>query len=409
MNHMTMTETESPTAVPQAPLQGIRVLDLSAYIAGPYGCALLADLGAEVIKVEPPTGDNLRKYPSTLDKESRAFLGVNRGKRGIVLDLKKPEGLDTLMQLVAKADVFVHNFRPNVPPRLKIDFETLSAHNPRLIYCAVSGYGEQGPAREKAGYDQVLQAMSGLCALQGAPGAPEILYGSVVDYYAASMLSSGVSSALFQRERTGKGCYVGVSLLRSALAMQSARLVWAESEDRDVNRDMRSGGITGLHPTREGTLYISANTPHFWQALCELTGLDELFTDPRFDTVRKRAENAEFLTARLHEALALRSAEEWQERFGQRVPSAVVRQVEDMFDDPQVAAEGMISNFEHPVIGHYRGFAGAVKFASDSRALPAPAVGTPAPLFGQHTDDILAELGLDPEAIEALHKTGAVE
>ncbi|WP_110740115.1 CaiB/BaiF CoA transferase family protein [Salipiger bermudensis] len=407
MNHMTMTETESPTAVPQAPLQGIRVLDLSAYIAGPYGCALLADLGAEVIKSSHPPATTSASIPPLWTKKAAPSSGSPSNAESFWIS--EARRLDTLMQLVAKADVFVHNFRPNVPPRLKIDFETLSAHNPRLIYCAVSGYGEQGPAREKAGYDQVLQAMSGLCALQGAPGAPEILYGSVVDYYAASILSSGVSSALFQRERTGKGCYVGVSLLRSALAMQSARLVWAESEDRDVNRDMRSGGITGLHPTREGTLYISANTPHFWQALCELTGLDELFTDPRFDTVRKRAENAEFLTARLHEALALRSAEEWQERFGQRVPCAVVRQVEDMFDDPQVAAEGMISNFEHPVIGHYRGFAGAVKFASDSRALPAPVAGTPAPLFGQHTDDILSELGLDPEAIEALHKTGAVE
>jgi formyl-CoA transferase len=268
------------------PLSGIRVLDLSAYIAGPYGCALLADLGAEVIKIEPPVGDNLRKYPSTLAAESRAFLGVNRSKRGMVLDLKDAQDLQRLLALVRTADVLVHNFRPSVPARLGIAYEQLRAVNPRLVYCAVTGYGEDGPLREKAGYDQVLQTMTGMCALQGPQdGPPRILYGSVVDYYAASLVSAGVSAALYEREKSGEGQYVGVSLLRSALAMQSARLVWAEGEPREVGRDMRSGGITGIHPTREGFLYISANTPHFWQALCEKTGLTELAIE-RYDSVR---------------------------------------------------------------------------------------------------------------------------
>ena len=171
------------------PLTGIRVLDLSAYIAGPYGCTLLGDLGAEVVKVEPPGGDNLRNYPSTLPGESRAFLGVNRNKLGLSLDLKQPEGLAALHRLLRNADVLVHNFRPSVPPRLGIGYEQLKDDNPRLIYCAVTGYGEQGPLKDKAGYDQVLQAMSGICAMQAQPdGAPEIVYGSVVDYYAASTL-----------------------------------------------------------------------------------------------------------------------------------------------------------------------------------------------------------------------------
>src|SRR5690349_12073484 len=192
--------SQSVDARQPGPLAGLRVLDLSAYIAGPYGCTLLADQGAEVIKIEPPAGDNLRKYPSTLEAESRAFLGVNRGKRGLVLDLKQPEALDVMMRLVKTADVLVHNFRPGVPERLGIGYEQLREVNARLIYCAVTGYGETGPNRDKAGYDQVLQTMTGICALQGRHGGPpEIVYGSVVDYYAAALVAAGVSSALFDR------------------------------------------------------------------------------------------------------------------------------------------------------------------------------------------------------------------
>jgi crotonobetainyl-CoA:carnitine CoA-transferase CaiB-like acyl-CoA transferase len=397
----------SSNVPPHAPLAGIRILDLSAYIAGPYGCALLADLGAEVIKVEPPVGDNLRKYPSTLPAESRAFLGVNRGKRGIALDLKNQAGLEALFRLVREADVFVHNFRPDVPARLGIDYETLRKHNEKLIYCAVSGYGELGPYRKKAGYDQVLQSMAGLCVMQGKPGTPEIVYGSVVDYYAASLLSSAVSAALFRRERCGEGSFVGVSLLRSALAMQSARLVWSDDEGRDVYRDMRSGGITGLHPTREGSLYVSANTAHFWQALCEMTGMVDLVDDARYDTVRKRAENAPVLIARLREALQARTALEWEALFGERVPCAAARSVEDVFDDPQVAAEAMISRYDHPEAGGYRGLSGAFKFAEGAEDGPVQHHPRPAPLFGQHTDEVLAEHGFSPDDIDRLREAKA--
>ena len=368
------------------PLAGIRVLDLSAYIAGPYGCALLADLGADVIKIEPPAGDNLRRYPSTLEAESRAFLGVNRSKRGVVLDLKQREDLERLLALVRVSDVLVHNFRPEVPARLGIAYEQLRALNPRLVYCAVTGYGDEGPLRDKAGYDQVLQTMTGMAAMQGpAGGPPEILYGSVVDYYAGSLVVSGVSAALYERERSGEGQYVGVSLLRSALAMQSARLVWADSEPRDVGgRDMRSGGITGIHPTREGWLYISANTPHFWQALCAKTGLGELLVE-RYDSVRKRARHAQEIVPRLHAALAARSALEWEALFGEEVPCAAAREVEDMFDFPQVRAEGMVHAFSHPAVGRYRGFAGAWKFGRTPGPRPFAA-----PALDEHGDELRA-------------------
>ncbi|HCW17901.1 CoA transferase [Achromobacter sp.] len=386
------------------PLAGVRVLDLSAYIAGPYGCTLLADQGADVIKVEPPSGDNLRKYPSTLDAESRAFLGVNRGKRGLVLDLKNADALAVLHELARQADVLVHNFRPSVPARLGIAYEQLAQINPRLIYCAVTGYGETGPLKDKAGYDQVLQTMTGMCALQGkAEGPPEILYGSVVDYYASSMVAAGVASALYERERSGRGQFVGVSLLRSALALQSARLVWAEGEPRDIGRDMRSGGITGIHPTGEGYLYISANTPHFWQALCAKTGLPELAANERYDSVRKRAEHRDEIVPRLHEALRARTALEWEAWFGEEVPCAAARGVEDMFDFPQVQAEDMVATFAHPVVGSYRGFAQAIKFGRSQPDSPRAA-----PAFGEHSEAVLKEAGFSPERVAALRDRGAL-
>ncbi|HEX6079174.1 MAG TPA: CoA transferase [Methylomirabilota bacterium] len=385
------------------PLTGVTVLDLSGYVAGPYGCTLLGDLGAHVIKIEPPEGDNLRNYPSTLPDASRAFLGVNRNKRGIGLDLKRPDGLEVLRRLVARADVLVHNFRPSVPARLGIDYEAMKAVNPRLIYCALTGYGERGPLRDRAGYDQVLQTMSGICVEQGKPGDPEIVYGSAVDFYAASMLAFAVCSALYERSRSGVGRQVGVSLLRSALAMQATRLVWAEREGRDVARDMRSGGITGLHPTRTGHLYLSANTPHFWKALCELTGLDDLADDPRYDTVRKRAQHADVLVPRLREALRARTAVEWEAHLGERVPCAAARPVEDMFEHPQVAAEGILAEFEHERVGRYRGMAHPVHFPGG----PAPAPFT-APELGQDSRAILADLGYAPEDIERLCRDRAV-
>lgn len=391
-------------AGPPGPLSGVRVLDLSAYIAGPYGCTLLADQGAEVIKIEPPDGDNLRKYPSTLQAESRAFIGVNRSKLGLALDLKRPEGLAALLRLVAKADVLVHNFRPGVPKRLGIDYDQLSQLNPRLIYCAVTGYGEKGPLKDKAGYDQVLQTMTGMCVLQGKRGgAPEIIYGSVVDYYAAALVSGGVASALYERERSGKGQFVGVSLLRSALTMQSARLVWVDGEPRDIGRDFRSGGITGLHPTRDGYLYISANTPRFWQVLCEKVGLPELAKDERYDSVRKRAQHAAEIVPRLHDALHARSALEWEAHFGDDVPCAAARAVEDVFDNEQVLAEHMVTTMEHSLVGKYRGLTRSIKF--DRTPGPEPFA---APAFGEHTDAVLVGSGCTEEELGQLRRKGAV-
>ncbi len=384
-----MSTTASTTLAARGPLAGVRVLDLSAYIAGPYGCTLLADQGADVLKIEPPAGDNLRHYPSTLSRESRAFVGVNRSKRGVVLDLKQLADHGVLLRLVRDADVLVHNFRPGVAERLGIAYAQLQALNERLIYCVVTGFGETGPLKDKAGYDQVLQTYSGMCDEQGPRGGPpEILYGSVVDYFAASMLASGVASALYEREKSGRGQKVGVSLLRAALTMQSARLVWAEDEPRDVSRDMRSGGLTGLHPTREGFLYLSANTAHFWRALCDQTGLMALHDNPRYDSVKKRAEHRDEIVPLLREALASRSALEWEVVFGETVPCAAARSVADMFDDPQVQAEGMVTTITHPTLGNYQGFTQPWVYSRTPGPDPFAA-----PTLGQHNDEVRAEAG----------------
>lgn len=383
-----MTDQTNPR---RGPLSGVKVIDLSAYIAGPYACALLADQGAEVVKVEPPAGDNLRNYPSTLESESRAFLGVNRGKLGIVLDLKLEADKLKLDELIQGADVLVHNFRPSVPEKLGIDYERLQRINPRLIYCALTGFGPNGPMKDRAGYDQVLQSMTGMCAMQGKPeGQPEVLFGSVVDFYAASLLSGAVSSALYEREKSGLGQAVDVSLLGAALAMQSTRLVWAEGEPREISRDMRSGGVTGIHPTQSGFLYISANTAHFWQTLCERIGLPDLAQNERYNSVRKRSEHQAELLPKLHDALSQKSASEWEEIFGTDVPCSVVRTVEDMFDHPQVIAQGMIGQYSHPVVGRYRALQTPVRF---SRTTCEGSFA--APTLGQHNGDVLNRCGDD--------------
>lgn len=375
------------------------MLDLSAYIAGPYACSLLADLGAEVIKVEPPSGDTLRQYPSTLEPEARAFLGANRSKLGIVLDLKQPEGRQVLLRLVDAADVLVHNFRPSVPPRLGIEYERLKQRNPRLIYCALTGYGATGPLKEKAGYDQVLQSMTGICTFQGEPGRPQIVLGSVVDFYAASQIAYAVTAALFYRERTGEGQSIGVSLLASALAMQSGRFIWAQKEPRDTGRDMRSGGITGIHPTKAGSIYISANTPHFWRAFCDSIALPELARDSAYDTVRKRALHAAELIPRIREALKTRTALEWEELFGDRVPCGAVRPIEDMFDHPQVLAEKLVATFEHKTVGRYRGMAKPLKFSHSPGPEPFAA-----PSLGEHTAEVLTRFGYSAEELAHLRQ-----
>jgi formyl-CoA transferase len=390
--------------MPTGALDGVKVLDLCSYLAGPYGCSLLADLGADVIKIEAPQGDMLRQFPSSLEGESRFFLGANRGKRALVLDLKKPEGLAVLHRMAAEADVLVENFRPSVPARLGIDYPRLRAINPRLIYAGLTGYGDNGPLADNGGFDQVLQCFTGFAAFQGGSvDKAQLVMGSVLDYFSASLLAYGVSAALYRREKSGTGQYLSLSLLRSALTIQAGRFVWAENEGRDVQRENATGGLTGIHPTKAGALYLSLHSNHFFAAMCELIGQPELANDPRCATMRSRAEHAATLVPEVRAALAERSAADWEAIFGDRVPCAAVRPIEDMFSHPQVLAEDLVTTLHHPVVGPYRTMTKPVRF-SDTSGPESRA----APMLGQHSDEVLAEFGYSDGEIAALRAGGAV-
>ena len=388
----------------RVPLDGIKVLDLCSYLAGPYGCTLLADLGADVIKIESPQGDMLRQFPSSLPGDSRFFLGTNRGKRALALDLKQPEGLAVLHRMVATADVLLENVRPSVPARLGIDYPRLRAINPRLIYASLTGYGDTGPLSDKGGFDQVLQCLSGIAVFQGGGvDRAQLVLGSVLDYFTSALLAYGVTAALFQRERSGRGQYLSLSLLRSALTIQAGRFVWAESEDRDVPRESGTGGLTGIHPTKLGSFYVSLHSNHFFAAFCELIGRPALAADPRCSTMRSRAEHAADLLPELRAALAERTALEWEELFGDRVPCAAVRPIEDLFDHPQVLAENLVTTLDHPVVGRYRTMTKPIKFADASEA-----ASTASPTLGQHSDEILSAYGYDDAAIAEYRQRGIV-
>ena len=393
-----------PDLQPRGPLEGIRVLDLSSYIAGPYACSLLADMGASVVKIEPREGDGLRSYPSTLEVESRAFLGVNRSKLGIVVDLKRVEGVEALLTLASTADVLVHNLRPGVPERLGIEYARVREINPQIVYCALTGYGQSGPMKDKAGYDQVLQSFTGMCAAQGAgKGQAEIIAGSVVDFYAASLVAQGVCAALYHRQRTGEGQSIAISLLGAALSMQATRFIRAAGESTDVDRELRSGGITGIHPTAEGELYLSANTPRFWLSLCELAGLEQLAADPNYDTVRKRAARAGEIVPKLRQALRAHTAREWEKIFGNRVPCCAVRSIGEMFDHPQAVAERLVADVRHPRVGAYRGLNPPIRFS----ATPEPKAFA-APALGQHTEEVLRDAGYSHAEIAELRELGVI-
>lgn len=384
-------------------LGGIVVLDLTAYLAGPYGCALLGDVGADIIKIEPPGGEALRQYPSTLAEDNRTFMGANRNKRSIVLDLKQPEGKEAFYRFVEKADVVVHNFRPSVPTRLGIDYETLRKRRPDLVYCSLTAYGdsENGPLRDHPGYDTVLQSFTGLAAMQGSDtGQPQIMNGSIVDYYSSTMVTIGILAALVHRLRTGEGQHVKPSLLRSAIALQAGQFIWADSEPRDVERWWGSS-YSGIYSAKEGHLYLQATTPAFWKNLCDALGFPQLAEDPRYDTLKKRAALREEIKPLIREALMQHTAREWEELMLGKVPCIAVRTIDEMFEHPQVLAEGIVVEHEHPKVGKYKSMGKAVKMGMDEKPTRR------APLMGEHTDEVLRQFGFRPEEITALRSKGA--
>ena len=389
------------------PLERLRVVDCSAIIAGPVATAFLATYGADVVKLEPLEGDALRTYPSTLPGLSRYFLGINRGKRSLAVDLKHPDGLAIARRLARAADVFVESFRPGVAARLGLDEPTLRAENARLIYCSVSAFGQTGPLAERPGLDPVVQSYGGLAWEQGAAaeGAPELVRGSLVDYYTGSLAVSGILLALIARGQTGTGQRIETSLLDGVLAMQAGRVFWAEAvEPPEAVRDLLGDRVSRIYPTRDGHLYLYVELPKFWTGLCRTLGLEAWLDDPRLRTMVGRHTHKAELIRTITERLAPRTAAEWEARFAEAdVPCTRVRSVPEMLVDPQALQNGSLATVQHPALGPVRMLGVPVRLAGT----PGAPAGPP-PAVGEHTDAILAEAGVSAPEIARLRRAGVV-
>jgi crotonobetainyl-CoA:carnitine CoA-transferase CaiB-like acyl-CoA transferase len=390
-----------------APLDGLRVVDASAIIAGPVATAFLATYGADVVKLEPLEGEALRGYPSTLPGLSRYFLGINRGKRSLAVDLKHPEGLALARRLVRDADVFVESFRPGVAARLGLDDATLRRDNPRLVYCSISAFGQAGPLASRPGLDPVVQCYGGLAWEQGAAAGagPELVRGSLVDYYTGSLAASGILLALLARGRTGRGQRLETSLLDGVLAMQAGRVFWAETlEPPDAVQDLLGDRVSRIYPTREGHLYLYVELPKFWRGLCRTLGLEAWLTDPRFETMVGRHAHKAELVAEITARLQAATAAEWEARFtAADVPCTRVRTVPELLQDPQACANGTLATVPHPTLGPVRLLGVPIRL-DDTPGAPA----APPPAIGEHTDTILAEAGLSTAEVARLRTLGVI-
>ncbi len=381
----------------QHALEGVKVLDLTSYIAGSFAATWLADLGADVVKIESPTGDPFRV--------TRGFLAWNRNKRSIVLDLKHPDGLAAFYRMVPQADVVMENYRPGVADRLGVGYEKLRELNPRIIYCSVSGYGQTGPYSQKPAFDPLLQAIGGVMAGQGGPGNPPVfLRIAVSDYYAAALAAYGVAAALYVRERTGLGQRVETSLLNAVIAIQA----WPFVRLEDDPEPFRPG--SGLVPyqlfqTADGWIFIACGNDGFWRNLCRALDIGAFAEDPRFATQPARYQNREELLGILQEILLTRTTAEWLELLeAHDVPAAPVRTIEALFDDPQVKHNEMVVELWHPKLGRIRQMGIPVRLSVTPGRLARPA-----PMLGQHTEEVLREYGFAPEEIAELQAKGVTK
>ena len=377
-----------------AALEGVRVVEIAQYVGGPYAGALLADLGAEVIKVEaPPEGDPYRGWTS--GGYSATFCQLNRGKKSIVLDLRSPEGRQAGVALAATADALIENARPGVMDRLGLGYEALHALNPRLVYCSINGFGSDGPYRARPGYDTVGQAMSGLLSLVTDIEAPRPMGISLSDHIAGLYACYAVLAGLAARERTGEGQHVETSLLRSSLAFLSENMA----------RHLEEGGKAPSRMTRVRTAQVYAftdrdgagfvlhlSTPDkFWHGVARAVDRPELIDDPRFRARQDRIRHREDIEAILGPAFAGNTREHWLSRLqANDVPAAALNTLEDVVDDPQVQHAGLIREVTHPTVGTLRMVDSGITMAATPTSIG------PAPLLGEHTEQVLRELGLSP-------------
>ena len=391
------------------PLDGIRILDFSRVLAGPLSTALLADLGAEVIKVEPPTGDDYRVIGPMKNGISSLFTALNRNKKSLTLDLKHPQAAQTIAALAQQVDVVVENFRPGVMNRLGLGYESLLQENPKLIYCAISGFGQDGPLRDLPAYDQIIQGMSGVMSITGAPeNAPYRVGYPMADTIGGITAAFAVAAALADRNRTS-GTFIDVSMLEAVMATMG----WAVSnhliagrEPKPMGNENVTASPSGAFQTQDGLLNIAANKQEQFEAVCHVVGLPQLIADERFHERQSRLQNRAELKALLEEAMSTKTTEEWWKLFNRAgVPAGPVYSVPQALDHPQVATRGMVGTFENaPGVGRdIRLVRTGFKVNGET-----PRVYTPPPALGQHADEILADLGYSAEEIDALREEKAV-
>lgn len=395
-------------------LRGIRVLDLTNVLAGPFACHQLAHMGADVIKVEARQGGDLaRQLGADLELNQRfmgvSFLAQNPGKRSITVDFKHPSGKDVFRRLVRTADVLVENFRPGVMNRLGLGYESLLQENPKLIYCAISGFGQDGPLRDLPAYDQIIQGMSGVMSITGAPeNAPYRVGYPMADTIGGITAAFAVAAALADRQRTG-GTFIDVSMLEAVMATMG----WAVSnhlvagrEPKPMGNENVTASPSGTFRTRDGLLNIAANKQEQFEAVCRVVGRPELLTDTRFTERQSRLQHRVELKALLEEAMSSKSTDEWWELFIQAgVPAGPVYSVPQALEHPQVASRGMVGTFEvAPGVGRdIRLVRTGFKVNGQT-----PRVATPPPTLGQHSDEILADLGYSADEIESLRLEKAI-
>ncbi|MBK7661568.1 MAG: CoA transferase [Betaproteobacteria bacterium] len=395
----------------KGPLAGIRVIELAQIMAGPSCGLLLADMGADVIKVERlPGGDVSRSYSRpSIGGESAAFMMLNRNKRGIAVNLKSPGGLEVMKRLVATADVVTENFRKGTLEKLGLGWDVLQALNPRLVYSVISGFGLTGPDADKGGFDLIAQGFGGLMSITGMPGGPPVKAGPpLADINAGILAAMGISAALHARHATGRGQLVDTSLMEAAVQQtywQSA-IYFATGE---------SPGPTGsahvlaapyqAFPTADGWINVGGANQANWERIAKAIGHEDLIDDPRFRTNGDRMKHLDELTPLIAERMRTRTSAQWIREF-EALDIAVgpINSIGQMLAEPQVAAREMVVEVDHPKAGLTKVLGMPVKF-SDTPC----AVTRAAPLLGQHTDEVLRSIGYSGTEIEALRASGAVE
>ncbi len=407
---ITPGETSPPDAGNALALGGVKVIDLTHFLAGPFCTMLLGDMGADVIKIEKPDGgdDTRRAGPPFVNGESAAFLGINRNKRSIVLDLKSAACVEVVRRMLKDADVFVQNLRPGTAERLGLGYQEVHALNPALVYCTISGYGSTGPYKDRPNFDLIAQGMSGLMSVTGHPGGPPAKVGvPITDLNAGMYAAYGILSAYVSRLRTGKGQQVDTSLLEAGIA-------YTFGESAVFFESGRVPGPTGsAHPlaapyqalaTSDGYVNVGAPNQTNWERLCEVIGRLDLLEDVRFASNAARVENRDALIDAMQPTFAGRTTAEWigaMETVG--IPCGPIKDMAEVYSDAQVIARDMVVEMEHPVAGTVRNIGFPVKLT----ATPA-AVRMPAPTLGQHTEEVLAEYGYSQDEVAAFRDANIV-